>query len=99
MVDYSDRSNTSIWMVPNWYWAVFDISERSSYLTELGAVGLFALMVTVIAILVASRDLLSKPIAVPERVKIEQQRAPKQLAKGESIDEIFGILPPDPEAG
>jgi hypothetical protein len=89
-------------MVPNWYWAVFDISERSSYLTELGAVGLFALlalMVTVIAILVASRDLLSKPIAVPERVKIEQQRAPKQLAKGESIDEIFGILPPDPEAG
>lgn len=102
MVDYSDRSNTSIWMVPNWYWAVFDISEGSSYLTQLVAVGLLAVLaqlVIVIAILVASRDLLSKPIAVPERVKIEQQRAPKQLAKGESIDEIFGILPPGPEAG
>ena len=46
-----------------------------------------------IAIALASRELLVRPIAVPERVQIETQK-PKSSAvpAGESIDEIFGEL-------
>ena len=95
LVDYDMRDESSGWLVPNWYWATTEISQGQSYFDQLLFVVPFfgiACATSLVAIVMAARDLLEKPIEVPERVKIELRRNPRKLAEGESIDEIFGEL-------
>ena len=55
-----------------------------------------AIVVIVIAVALSSKELLVKPIEVPDRVKIEHNKNSQKraLPKGESINEIFGELKP-----
>lgn len=90
----------------NWYLTPYSILDSgvnwsSSPLTFLFSTlsyflfFLQAFAVIAFAIALASKELLVKPIEVPERVRIEEEK-PKErkLAVGESIDEIFGELKP-----
>ena len=99
LIGFTNRDETSFLLVPNWYWATADISQGDTYFTQLPLIILFmaqALIVTLIAFVVASRDLLQRPVEVPQRVAVELlQERPSTLAKGESIDEIFGELKSD----
>ena len=96
---YQSRDETSPWMVANWYWATIDISQQKTYFEQLPLFVLFAVQmvaVILIATVVASRELLQRPIPVPSRVALELQiRKQSSLAQGESIDEIFGELKRD----
>jgi len=97
LVDYDFRNDSSVWLVPNWYWSVVDISQGRTYFDQLFWIIPFLAVVggtVLVALYIAARDLLEKPIEVPERVKIELRRSPNKLGKGESIDEIFGELKP-----
>jgi hypothetical protein len=99
---YNARNDTSVWLVPNWYWAVVDISQGNTYFDYYFVFLIFVLQasfVILFAFRVSARDLLSQPIAVPERVKVELQKTPRRLREGESIDEIFGELKPRVEGG
>lgn len=86
----------SIWLVFNWHWTTWDIGDDNvmfgSQVVWIFFFVIQALLVTIIAMVIASKELLCKPIAVPERVAIEtEKKHPKQsLPPGESIDEIFG---------
>lgn len=100
LVDFSTRNDGSIWLVPHWYWSVVEISDGSLIMSNASwmlSILFFAqaLAVSLVAFLVASRDLLDRPIEIPERVAIETKRNPMRLAKGESIQEIFGELAPE----
>ena len=92
-------NNMSPFLVFNWYWATYEIADsgfRGDFLRFGVWYLLFAfqkIIVIGIAIALASRELLLRPIAVPERVQIETQKPkPSAVPKGESIDEIFGEL-------
>ena len=98
---WRNNSNLTLPMVANWYGIVIELAESGFSGNMVRIVPLYLLfavqkiVVIVIAIVVASRELLVKPIAVPERVQIEAQRPkPSLVPKGESIDEIFGELKP-----
>jgi hypothetical protein len=98
-VNYQGRNLTSPILVVNWYWATAEISQGSTFGTQIHWFAVFALqavLVIFLAMLFASRDLLCRPIAVPERVAIElQTKKLNTLPVGESIDEIFGDLTSD----
>ena len=97
---YEMRNEMSIWLIPNWYWSVTEISQGNTYFNYVVMEGAFFLLVMIVslyAFLVAARDLMEKPIEVPKRVAIELERIQPALAKGESIDEIFGELTPGNE--
>lgn len=86
-------------LLANWYCITYEVTESGidgGFIRVAVVYMLFAIQQIVvigIAFALASRELLVRPIAVPERVKIESQK-PKSNAvpKGESIDEIFGEL-------
>ena len=83
----------------NWYYVTYELADsgiNGNFLRQGVWYLLFAfqkVIVIGIAFALASRELLLRPIAVPERVQIENQK-PKSSAvpAGESIDEIFGEL-------
>lgn len=101
LTSYGSRNDTTPWLVANWYWATVDTSQRGTYLEQWPLFILFllqVLFVTAIAFVVASRELLQRPIAMPQRVAIEIQESRTKgtaIAKGESIAEIFGDLNSD----
>lgn len=81
-------------LIFNWYAmsAGIDFSDNrfSSWLFMFGVP---ASVVIFLAVFVASKELLSRPIAVPERVAIDLEEVkPRSLPLGESIGEIFGEL-------
>lgn len=86
-------------LVVNWYLTTYEIMDSglsASFLNQALWYLLFAfqkLIVIGIAVALASRELLIRPIAVPERVQIEAQKSvASNVPVGESIDEIFGEL-------
>lgn len=95
-VGFGARNETSPFLVVNWYWATVDISQGRSFSAQLLWFGLFAvqaMVIILVALIIAARELLCRPIPVPERVAVElQTRKSKMLPVGESIEEIFGDL-------
>lgn len=95
-VSYEVRNDTSPILVMNWYWATVDISEGKTFVTQLPWFVVFciqAIAVILLAMSSASRELLCRPIAVPDRVAVDlQSKKSNRLPAGESIEEIFGDL-------
>lgn len=86
-------------LVVNWYLVTYEITEsglNGSFVNQVVWYLLFAiqkLIVIGIAVALASRELLIRPIAVPQRVQIETQKSSSSnVPVGESIVEIFGEL-------
>jgi ABC-type transport system involved in cytochrome c biogenesis permease component len=83
-------------LVVHWYWTVMEVADGSGFYAQTGWFFLFAmggLAVIVSAMLVACRELLQRPIPVPQRVLIDKKKPEKRaLPAGESIDEIFGEI-------
>ena len=98
LIGWSGWMATPALMV-NWYYVTYELAEsgiNGEFLRQSVWYFLFAIQKVIvigIAFALASRELLLRPIAVPERVQIENQK-PKSSAvpAGESIDEIFGEL-------
>lgn len=94
--DYYLQSDYSASQVFNWYWTIGELFRSSPsehlywLLLLIGPVAVSTLW----AMLQASKELLYRPVPIPERVKIDQQKPVVQLPAGESIDEIFGELEP-----
>ncbi len=91
----SYRNSYSPLQVFNWYWTTVEIIDGPGFGDSLIWFGLLAVpaaFVILLALLLASRDLLYHPIPVPERVLIDQQKPKLQLPAGETIEEIFGNL-------
>ena len=56
---------------------------------------IFSGLIGFYAIFCASRELKETSVAVPERVlQDKKKREVKELPKGETIDDILGVLPP-----
>jgi len=95
-IGFSSGNVSSPVLTANWYWATVEISQGQSFDRQILWFAMFALqavMVILLAILVASRELLYRPIPVPERVAIElQAKQSNVLPEGESIEEIFGEI-------
>ncbi len=93
--NYGGRSDYSAICLLNWYWTVYEFGSRNgnSWTDVLLVFFLIPSGVLIMpAIVLASRELLQLPLAVPERVIIDQQKPVARLPAGESIDEIFGEL-------
>ncbi|MFK7767474.1 MAG: ABC transporter permease [Mariniblastus sp.] len=97
---YDLRNDISPILVFNWYWSIWELDQNSVlFSTHLIWHYLFwgqAILVIGFAMGIASRELLCKPIAVPERVAIdlEKRQEKRLLPAGESLDEIFGEARP-----
>jgi hypothetical protein len=77
----------------NWYWTTFEVSEMRAGPT-MGWFGLLllpGLLLIFVAVVIAAREFLHRPIPVPERVMIDRQKPVVKLPVGESIDEILGL--------
>lgn len=98
-LDGPDFSDSPI-LVANWYWATIEFSKGTPHAFWFALFAVQAFVVIAFAFMVASRELLHKRIAIPERVAIdiESRKKIKTLPKGESIDEIFGELRPESKA-
>ena len=86
-------------LVANWYLVTYEIAESglsgriSNVIVWYLLFAIQKLIVIGIAVALASRELLVRPIAVPERVLIENQKSRvSNVPVGETIDEIFGEL-------
>jgi ABC-type transport system involved in multi-copper enzyme maturation permease subunit len=77
----------------NWYWTTYEFSETrgGSYMAWFGLLLLPGLLLIFTAVVVAARELLHRPIPVPERVMIDRRKPIVKLPAGESIDEILGL--------
>ena len=98
-VGWQSNNTMTMPLVLNWYWVTTELADSGlsgTFFNQAIWYLLFALLkilVIGIAFAVASRELLVRPIAVPERVQIENQKPiSSNVAVGESIDEIFGEL-------
>ena len=97
---YDMRNEVTPPLVFNWYVMVFDVAgvQGSGQTLVRQAIWVFAFFVQAVLVIgiafaFASRELLVRPIAVPERVQIEMQKTKfSNVPVGESIDEIFGDL-------
>ncbi len=80
----------------NWYWTVIELAEEGTWTAGFAGALMFTLQavpVILIAVAVASRELLIDPTQTPNRVIAERAQQQKQeLPPGESIEEIFGDL-------
>lgn len=77
----------------NWYSMTFHSVYQFPFVFFIVFV-VQAVIVTVFAIFFASKDFLVVAVETPERVLIERRPGKKKsLPVGESIDEIFGVLP------
>ena len=99
LVHWRNSGMMSAPLAVSWYLVCFEVAEsgmNGSFSRIAVWYFLFAiqkLVVIAIAVALASRELLVRPIAVPERVKIEAQKsAVSSVPVGESIDEIFGEI-------
>jgi ABC-type transport system involved in cytochrome c biogenesis permease component len=94
--DWRNGSDSSPVLVLNWYWSTVEISQGNNFYAQLVWFAMFALQAVIVILLafrLASRELLYRPIAVPQRVALELQAKPSSvLPVGESIEEIFGEL-------
>lgn len=88
------RQDYSAICVFNWYWTVFEFSDDGGggNLAWFWLLFVAGLPIIAGAMLVASKELLQRPIPVPERVLIDQQKPVVKLPAGESIAEIFGEI-------
>lgn len=86
----------------NWYYVIAVASEQISYQNELdlffdlflaGPFVLSSILLTVVAFFVAAQELRYRPLATPQRVTQDLERIRETvLPKGESIDEILGLV-------
>ena len=92
------RSYSSAYSAPlviHWYWTTMEVANGAGFYVQSVWFFMFAmagLSVIVSAILIASRELLQRPIPVPQRVLIDKKKPERQVPAGESIEEIFGEI-------
>ena len=113
-INFRRLSGYTVLQTFNWYWTLGKISSSSSTLYDLcvapfgnsrALVALFFMTfltgaLTLFAIFWASRDLRETTAVVPERVLEDKKKQKvKEVPKGETIDDIFGVLPPKSERG
>ena len=96
LVSSSRQRDFSVFQYGNWYWATWEGSEPGSFLgSGFGLATAFlvcvALVPIALAVALASRELLSKPGALPRRVLVDDQQIDqsKKSPVGETIDDIF----------
>jgi hypothetical protein len=100
--NFLPTSNRNIWseiQILNWYWTCNDIFDKGKFSDSFATVCLFAIVVVIfvlVAVTIAARELLQIRTATPDRVLAEKRRTkPRELAPGESLDEIFGRVKSD----
>ena len=80
----------------NMFWTIVEIGDAGFEVGQWACLFLWAVptsLVTLAGIAIASRELLYRPMSVPERVLIDtNQSTENRLPPGESIDEIFGEI-------
>ena len=98
-ISWRNGDMMSVPLMVNWYLISYEVAESGfggSFPRMAVWYFLFAIQKVIvigIAVALASRELLVRPIAVPQRVQIEAQKSVKSnVPAGETIDEIFGEL-------
>ena len=82
------HNDFSVYLIGNWYWATWEGSEPGSLLGSGPGLLPFAFLVCValvpitLAVALASRELLSKPGALPGRVLVDDQQIDQSLGLG-----------------
>ena len=98
LVSSSRQRDFSVFQYGNWYWATWEASEPGSF-SGAGFAFLVcvALVPIALAVALASRELLTKPGALPGRVLVDDQQIEqsKKPPVGETIDDIFNEPRPD----
>ena len=100
LANYNVPNDPSPILALNWYWTAWDIDRNGAFYSIQTVWNLLflaqAVVVIGIAMVIASRELLLRPIETPQRVAIDKEKKQerKSLPPGESIDEIFGEARP-----
>lgn len=102
LVPSSRHRDFSLFQYGNWYWATWEASEPGGFSgAGLGLATAFlacvAMLLIATAIIMASKELLTKPGALPARVAVDDQQIEqsKKPPVGETIDDIFNEPRPD----
>ena len=102
LVSFSRQRDFSVFQYGNWYWATWEASEPGGFSgAGLGLATAFlacvAMLLIATAIIMASKELLTKPGALPARVAVDDQQIEqsKKPPVGETIDDIFNEPRPD----